>query len=40
MTSMKIDPRAVQSEVGRMERTEFFKSVKDQVKKEKSEKSL
>lgn len=36
-TSLKIDFSAVQSEAGRIESTDFFRSVKDQVKKEKDE---
>jgi len=35
---LKIDLDAVRSEAGRIESTDFFKSVKDQVKKEKDEK--
>ena len=37
-TSLKIDLGAVQSEAGRIESSDFFQSVKDQVKKEKDEK--
>lgn len=37
-TSLKIDLGAVQSEAGRIESTDFFKSVKDQVKEKKNEK--
>ena len=35
---LKIDLDAVRSEAGRIESTDFFKSVKDQVKKEKDDK--
>ena len=35
---LKIDLDAVRSEAGRIESTDFFKSVKDQVQKEKDEK--
>jgi hypothetical protein len=35
---LKIDLEAVRSEAGRIESTDFFKSVKDQVKKEKDDK--
>ena len=34
---LKIDLEAVHSEAGRIESSEFFKSVKDQVRKEKEE---
>src|SRR6267143_65297 len=37
-TSLKIDLGAVQSEAGRIESSDFFQSVRDQVKKEKDEK--
>jgi hypothetical protein len=37
-TSLKIDLSAVQSEAGRIESTDFFQSVKDQVKEKKNEK--
>jgi hypothetical protein len=36
---LKIDLDAVRSEAGRIESTDFFKSVKDQVKKEKDDRS-